>query len=97
MSLSVDLGPALESAVRSLIPELQIAVADAAAAAVQRAMGDRLVGVDEGAELVGMSSGALRKHLAKGHIPTIKRGVTVRLRVSDLLAFAEQRARDFEP
>ena len=72
------------------IPELRAVVRDEVRAAVADAMraaqNERLVTVEEGAAIVGTSAGALRKQIARGHYPAIRRGGTVRLRLGDLLA-----------
>ena len=48
--------------------------------------GDRLVDADEAAELLRMTSGAIRKAAARGTIPTERVGRRLRFRLSALLS-----------
>ena len=81
MSLTLDLAGDIRAAVASMVPELRAAVVQA----VQAAMRDRLVGIEEAAEIAGCSPGALRKRVARGTLPVVRCGRTVRVRTSDLL------------
>jgi len=81
MSLTLDIAGDIRAAVASVVPDLREAVVKA----VQAAMRDRLVGIEEAAEIVGCSPGALRKRIARGTLPVVRCGRTVRVRTSDLL------------
>jgi excisionase family DNA binding protein len=77
LDFSAELRLALRDALAEVVPKL-IAV-------VRSAADDRLVGVDEGARLLGVSTAALRKRVARGQVKVVRLGRSVRLRVSDLL------------
>jgi excisionase family DNA binding protein len=81
MSLTLDIAGDIRAAVASVVPELRAAVVDA----VRTAIADRLVSVEEAAEIVGCSPGALRKRIARGTLPVVRNGRAVRVRTSDLL------------
>jgi len=81
MALTLDIAGDIRAAVASMVPELQAAVVDA----VRTAMTDRLVCVEEAAEISGCSPGALRKRIARGTLPVVRCGRSVRVRTSDLL------------
>jgi excisionase family DNA binding protein len=82
MSLTLDLASDIRAAVASVVPELRAAMVEA----VRTAMQDRLVGIEEAAEIAGCSPGALRKRIARGTLPVVRCGRTVRVRTSDLLS-----------
>ena len=48
--------------------------------------GDRLVGADEAAQILGMTEAAIRKAAARGTLPTERIGRRLRFRLSALLA-----------
>jgi excisionase family DNA binding protein len=48
-------------------------------------MTDRLVTVEEAASIAACSAGAIRKRIARGALPAVRVGRTVRVRTSDLL------------
>lgn len=79
--LSLDVTGDVQQAVASVLPELRQAVTEA----VRQAMNDRLLTVDDAAEVLGCSPGALRKRIARGAVHVVRVGRTVRLRTSDLL------------
>jgi excisionase family DNA binding protein len=81
MALTLDIAGDIRAAVASLVPDLREAVVKA----VQAAMRDRLVDIEEAAEIAGCSPGALRKRIARGTLPVVRCGRTVRVRTSDLL------------
>lgn len=81
MSLTLDLSADVRAAVGSMVPELRAAIVEA----VQKAMTDRLVSVEEAATLVGVTPGSLRKRIARGTLRAVRIGRTVRLRTADLL------------
>jgi excisionase family DNA binding protein len=87
-ALTLNLAPVLPELRAVVRDEVRAAVADA----MRAAQADRLVTVEEAAALVGTSPGALRKQIARGNIPAIRRGGTVRLRVGDLLALSDGKA-----
>jgi excisionase family DNA binding protein len=71
----------IRAAVASVVPDLRAAVVEA----VRTAIADRLVSVEEAAELIGCSPGALRKRIARGTLPVVRCGRAVRVRTSSLL------------
>lgn len=79
--MSVDLDPAVRAAVQAAIPELRAAVVEA----VRASLNDRLLSVDDAALVVGCSPMALRKKIARGNLPAVRHGRSVRVRLSDLL------------
>jgi excisionase family DNA binding protein len=81
MSLTLDIAGDIRAAVASMVPDLQAAVVEA----VRTAMTDRLVSVEAAAEIAGCSPGALRKRIARGTLPVVRCGRSVRVRTSDLL------------
>ena len=81
MSLTLDIAGDIRAAVASVVPDLRVAVAEA----VRAALADRLVDVEEAAEISGCSPGALRKRIARGTLPVVRCGRSVRVRTSDLL------------
>lgn len=89
MSLTLDLAGDVRAAVASMVPELRAAMVEA----VRTAMRDRLVGIEEAAEIVGCTPGALRKRIARGTLPVVRCGRTVRVRTSDLLGKSEVSSR----
>jgi excisionase family DNA binding protein len=80
MGLTLDIAGDIRAAVASMVPELRGAVVEA----VRAAMADRLVTVEEAAEIVASSAGALRKRIDRGTLPAVRLGRTVRVRTSDL-------------
>jgi excisionase family DNA binding protein len=81
MSLTLDITGDIRAAVASVVPDLRVAVVEA----VRAALADRLVDVEEAAEIAGCSPGALRKRIARGTLPVVRCGRSVRVRTSDLL------------
>ena len=81
MDLTLDIAGDIRAAVVSVVPELRAAVVEA----VRAAIADRLVSVEEAAEIAGCSPGALRKRIARGTLSVVRSGHTVRVRTSDLL------------
>lgn len=81
MPLSVELDAPIRAAVQAVLPELRAAVVDA----VRTSMNDRLLSVDEAAEIVGCSPMALRKKIGRGNLPAVRHGRSVRVRLSDVL------------
>lgn len=81
MSLTLDLAGDIRAAVASVLPELRTAVIEA----VRTTLADRLVSVEEAAEITGCTPGALRKRIARGTLRVTRMGRTVRVRTSDLL------------
>ena len=81
MSLTLDLAGDIRAAVASMVPELRAAVVEA----VRATVADRLVSVEEAAEIAGCTPGALRKRIARGSLRVIRMGRAVRVRTSDLL------------
>ena len=81
MSLTLDIAGDVRAAVASVVPDLRAAVVDA----VRTAMADRLVTVEEAASIAACSAGAIRKRIARGTLPAVRVGRTVRVRTSDLL------------
>ena len=81
MALTLDIAGDIRAAVASVLPELRAAVVEA----VRTAMADRLVSVEEAAEIAGCSPGALRKRIARGTLSVVRSGRTIRVRTSDLL------------
>ena len=79
--LNLDVTQDVQQAVASAIPELRRAVTDA----VRIAVNDRLITVDEAAEVIRCSPGALRKRIARGALRAVRVGRTLRLRMSDLM------------
>jgi len=84
MSLTLDLAGDIRAAVASMVPELRAAMVEA----VRTAIADRLVSIEEAAEIAACSPGALRKRVARGTLPVVRMGRTVRVRTSDLLGGA---------
>lgn len=82
MSLTLDLAGDIRAAVAAMVPELRAAVADA----VRAAMADRLLTVEQAAEVARCSPGAIRKRIARGNLAVVRNGRTVRVRASALLA-----------
>jgi len=82
MSLSVDLTGPIREAMSQFIPTLR----DDLIRAVRAALADRLVGVDEAAEINGCTPAAMRKKIQRGAIQAVRHGRSVRVRLSDLLA-----------
>jgi excisionase family DNA binding protein len=81
MSLTLDIAGDVRAAVASVVPDLRAAVVEA----VRTAMADRLVTVEEAASIAACSTGATRKRVARGTLPAVRVGRTVRVRTSDLL------------
>jgi excisionase family DNA binding protein len=81
MSLTLDIAGDVRAAVASMVPELRAAVAEA----VRAAMGDRLLTVEEAAEVANCSAGAIRRRIARGNLPVVQCGRAVRVRMSALL------------
>ena len=81
MSLIVDIAGEIRAAVASMVPEIRAAVADS----VRTAMADRLLTVEQAAEIARCSPGAIRKRIARGNLAVIRHGRTVRVRASALL------------
>jgi excisionase family DNA binding protein len=81
MGLTLDIAGDIRAAVASMIPELSAALVET----VRVAMTDRLVGIEEASGIAGCSPGALRKRIARGTLPAVRIGRTVRIRTSDLL------------
>lgn len=73
----------------ALIDRAVVRAVDAAASRlsgqVAASVGDRLVPVEEAATIMGCSPSALRKRIARGSIPVVRQGRTVRLRLSTIL------------
>jgi excisionase family DNA binding protein len=84
MSLTLDIAGDVRAAVASVVPDLRAAVVEA----VRAAMADRLITVKEAAGVAGCSTEAIRKRIARGALPAIRNGRTVRVRMSDLLGNA---------
>ncbi|HEY8536656.1 MAG TPA: helix-turn-helix domain-containing protein, partial [Vicinamibacterales bacterium] len=51
---------------------------------------DRLLTVAEAAQFLGYAPGTLRNKIARGEIPHVKLGYTVRIRLSDLRRWIEE-------
>jgi excisionase family DNA binding protein len=81
MSLTLDIAGDIRAAVASMVPDLRSAVVEAVRAAMQ----DRLLTVEQAAEVAGCSPGAVRKRIARGTLPAVRTGRVVRVRTSDLL------------
>ena len=81
MALTLDIASDVRAAVASVVPDLRAAVVEA----VRTAMMDRLVTVEEAASIAACSTGAIRKRIARGTLPAVRVGRTVRVRTSDLL------------
>lgn len=81
MQIDLDLTSAVRDAVRAILPELR----DELASAVRLATADRLVGVDEAAEILGTSPAAVRKRVERGTLKVVRHGRSIRVRVSDLV------------
>jgi excisionase family DNA binding protein len=81
VSLIVDIAGEIRAAVASMVPEIRAAVADS----VRTAMADRLLTVEQAAEIARCSPGAIRKRIARGNLAVIRHGRTVRVRASALL------------
>jgi len=77
--------PAEAAAIRSELVALRAEVGQLTAAQ------DRLIGVDEAAEILGMTVGALRKAAERGTLPSARIGRRLRFRRSELLALADER------
>lgn len=82
--IAVDVTGDIRAAVAAMVPELRAAVVEA----VRAAMADRLLTVEEAAEVAHCSAGALRKRIARGNLPTVRHGRAVRVRLSALLGEA---------
>ncbi len=80
VDVSQEVRLAVRAEVRAAIPEL--------VDAVRRAVADRLVGVAEAAGILGVSVGALRARIARGQVPCVRHGRSIRLRLSDLTGTA---------
>ena len=81
MSVQIEIAPEIHAAVSAMLPDLRAALAET----VRAALADRLVSVDEAAEIVQCSTGALRKRIARGTLQVVRMGRTIRIRTSDLL------------
>ena len=90
MSNAIDLEPAIQSAVMGLLPELERRFELVAERAVSKAMGDRLLQMREAAPLLGLTYDALKKQVARGSLPVVRQGKTVRIRLSDVLRAADR-------
>ena len=81
MSLTLDIAGEVRVAVASMVPVLQAALVEA----VRTTIKDRLVTVEEAAEIASCSTGAIRKRITRGTLPVARVGRSVRIRTSDLL------------
>jgi excisionase family DNA binding protein len=87
--ITLDLAGDVRAAVASMVPELRAAIVEA----VRTAMADRLLTVDEAAEVARCSPGAIRKRIARGSLRAVRNGHTVRVRASALLGEGGERRR----
>lgn len=75
----------VESAFRQLAPKIRLLIREELAQA-SRADPDRMLNTTEAAELLGMTSIAVRKAAQRGRLPAVRIGRRLRFRVGALLA-----------
>ena len=81
MAIQVDVRDEVRAAMEAALPRM----VEALVTAVRSAAGDRLLGVEEAAQVLGCTASALRKKIERRAIPVVRHGRSIRLRMSDLL------------
>ena len=81
MAFTLDIADEVRAAIAAAPPELRRDLIEA----VREAVSDRLIGVEEAAELLGITRAAMRRRVSRGQAGAVRIGRSVRLRLSELL------------